>query len=209
MMATPELTIHTDGAARGNPGPAAFAFVIYRDGEVPLEEAGLLGQATNNVAEYQALIRSLERARTMGAKRLVIKSDSELLVKQMQGLYRVKNAQLHDLYMEAKDLCRHFDRVDIRHVRREENAQADRLCNEVLDGALEQGRGARDKGRGLKAADPRPSPLAPSSVRAELIACLQDAAETWADRGTEQLKPEDVWADLEDILVARGLLRRL
>jgi len=202
MKPAPELTILTDGAARGNPGPAAFAFVIYRSGEVPLREAGLLGEATNNVAEYTALTRALERARTLGAKRLLIKSDSELMVKQMNGHYRVKNAELHALYQEAKNLCCQFDRVVIQHVRRSENGEADRLCNEVLDGAWDGSVNAPlPHVRGIK----REEDL--RSVRSELIACLQDAAEIWSSSGTDELKPEDVWGDLEDILVARRILR--
>src|SRR5262249_51058327 len=113
MKPAPEMTIHTDGAARGNPGPAAFAYVIQRDGQQTIKEAGLLGETTNNVAEYTALIRALEHAKKLEGKRLQIRSDSELLVKQMNGHYRVKNAQLFDLYQEAKELVRQFERVEI------------------------------------------------------------------------------------------------
>src|SRR5207253_10930089 len=90
-MAEPGLlTINIDGAARGNPGPAAYAYVIARDGQPVLEEAGCLGTATNNVAEYTALVKALERAVELGGKRVLIRSDSELLVKQMSGESRVK-----------------------------------------------------------------------------------------------------------------------
>src|SRR5947209_11368241 len=88
------LTINIDGGARGNPGPAAFAYVITQDGHLLTEEAGCLGTATNNLAEYTALVRALERAAELGGEHLLIRSDSELLVKQMNGQYRVKNPQL-------------------------------------------------------------------------------------------------------------------
>ncbi len=133
-----ELTIHIDGAARGNPGPAAYAFVISHDGEVALEEAGRLGTATNNVAEYAALIRALERAAELRADRLSIRSDSELLVKQMNGLYKVKNENLRGLFEQAKRLAAKFDAVTIEHIRRQHNARADQLCNDVLDGRWEE-----------------------------------------------------------------------
>ena len=102
------LTIHTDGAARGNPGPAAYAVVITRPGQPPVEEAATLGSATNNVAEYTALVRGLERAADLGLKRLAVFSDSELLVKQMYGEYKVKNPDLKELHGAARDLLKHL-----------------------------------------------------------------------------------------------------
>src|SRR5262245_35757062 len=117
-------TVHIDGAARGNPGPAAYAFVIERDGQPPLEEAGLLGRTTNNVAEYTALVRMLRRAAELGPAPLHVFSDSELLVKQMNGEYRVKNEDLRDLYEEAQELRRRFPSVVLRHVRRADNRRA-------------------------------------------------------------------------------------
>ena len=130
------LTIHTDGASRGNPGEAAFAYVISRDGQPSLEGAGRLGQMTNNQAEYTALVRALEHALELGPQhRVLIHSDSELMVKQMNGEYRVKNEDLRDLYEQACSLRRRFEGpVTIRHVRREQNKRADQLCNEALDG---------------------------------------------------------------------------
>src|SRR5262245_11527498 len=121
MSSADVLTINIDGAARGNPGPAAYAYVIIRDGAVAVEAAECLGKTTNNVAEYTALFKALERAAQLGAKRLVIRSDSELLVKQMNGKYRVKNEQLLPLYDAAKRLARQFDLVTLGHVRREQN----------------------------------------------------------------------------------------
>ncbi len=139
-MAVPSLlTIHTDGASRGNPGPAAFAYVISGNGDDPIEEAGRLGRLTNNQAEYTALVKALEHALELGANhRVLIHSDSELLVKQMSGQYRVKNEDLRDLYEEARDLCARFrGGVTFQHVRREQNSRADALGNEALDGLRE------------------------------------------------------------------------
>ncbi len=126
--------IHTDGAARGNPGPGAYAFVLERDGQPDIEENGLLGTTTNNQAEYTALVRALERALEMKGQRLHICSDSELLVQQMNGVYKVKNPGLRPLFDQAKELCEQFVAVTIRHVPRAQNSRADRLCNEALDG---------------------------------------------------------------------------
>src|SRR5262245_28941536 len=100
-MSTAPVQIHIDGAARGNPGPAAFAFVFSKHGKVIDEDKGCLGEKTNNVAEYTALIRALERAAKLGERQLIIHSDSELLVKQMQGFYRVKNKDLQILFEQA------------------------------------------------------------------------------------------------------------
>ena len=134
MNAADVLTIHTDGAARGNPGPAAFAYVIARDGAPPIEENGCLGRMTNNQAEYTALVRALEHALRVGAEhRVLVKSDSELMVKQMRGEYRVKNEALRGLFLEASRLVRQLGSVEFRHVKRAHNELADRLVNEALD----------------------------------------------------------------------------
>ncbi len=135
MSSPASWKIHIDGAARGNPGPAAFAFIIQKEGAPALEEKGTLGTMTNNLAEYTALVRALERARELGAERLIVHSDSELLVKQMNGEYRVKNPDLRMLYDRARELGGQFKQVVIRHVPREQNSGADRLCNEALDEA--------------------------------------------------------------------------
>src|SRR6266567_3470801 len=136
MAETGLLTIHTDGASRGNPGAAAYAYVITRDGDLLVEEADCLGQMTNNQAEYTALVRALEHALELGPDdRVVVHSDSELMVKQVNGEYRVKNEELRPLYEEAQRLRRRFRQpVTLRHVRREQNQRADELCNEALDG---------------------------------------------------------------------------
>src|SRR5438309_3409907 len=118
MAETGLLTIHTDGASRGNPGAAAYAYVITRGGQLLVEEAGCLGELTNNQAEYTALVRALEHALELGPEhRVLVHSDSELMVKQMNGQYKVKHVDLRPLYEEARDLARQFrERVTFRHV---------------------------------------------------------------------------------------------
>src|SRR6476660_2035087 len=111
-------TMHIDGASRGNPGKAAYAVVLERPGQPVVEEADTIGAATNNVAEYTALVEGLILAAELGVKKLAIHSDSELLIKQMNGEYRVKNPDLLDLYQEAKRLIARFERVTLTHVRR-------------------------------------------------------------------------------------------
>jgi ribonuclease HI len=129
-------TLWTDGGARGNPGPAAYAFVLEAQDGTVLEARGeAIGVATNNVAEYRALVAGLERAAETGVSELEVVSDSELLVKQMRGEYRVKNRALQELSLEASRLARRVGRVTYRAVRREHNELADRLVNEALDAA--------------------------------------------------------------------------
>jgi probable phosphoglycerate mutase len=128
--------LFTDGGARGNPGPAAFGFVLEaEDGTVLAAQGEAIGVATNNVAEYRALLAGLERAVEAGVSELEVVSDSELLVKQMTGVYRVKNAALRELSLEAARLARAIGRVRYTAVRREHNELADRLVNEALDAA--------------------------------------------------------------------------
>jgi ribonuclease HI len=128
--------LSTDGGARGNPGPAAYGFVLEaEDGTVLAAEGAAIGVATNNVAEYRALIAGLERARELGVREVEVISDSELLVKQMRGEYRVKNEALRGLSAEAGRLAGTIGRVSYRAVRREHNELADRLVNEALDAA--------------------------------------------------------------------------
>ncbi len=126
--------LSTDGGARGNPGPAAAAYVLKAEDGTVLDARGeAIGVATNNVAEYRALVAGLRKALELGIDELEVVSDSELLVKQMQGEYRVKNEALRALWEEATDLERRFRRVRYTAVRREHNELADRLVNEALD----------------------------------------------------------------------------
>jgi probable phosphoglycerate mutase len=128
--------LSTDGGARGNPGPAAYGYVLEaEDGTVLDARGATIGVATNNVAEYRALIAGLEKAVELGIDELEVLSDSELLVKQMQGEYRVKNEALRELNDEANSLERKLGRVRYKAVRREHNELADKLVNEALDSA--------------------------------------------------------------------------
>lgn len=203
MNKPPVLHIHTDGASRGNPGAAAFAYTIARDGHDDIEEADCLGTMTNNQAEYTALVRALEHALELGDdSAVVVHSDSELMVKQVNGEYRVKNEDLRPLWQEARDLVRRFKGgVQLVHIRRAENSRADALCNEALDGK--------------RLAMPRASTLArvkPTAARAkplprlqeEAIACLQKAAQAWAG-GVLEPTPARVWGQLAEVLTRHGV----
>jgi len=126
--------LFTDGGARGNPGPAAYGFVLEADdGTVLAAEGEAIGVATNNVAEYRGLVEGLRRALELHLPAVEVVSDSELMVKQMRGEYRVKNAALRSLYDEAVALARTLGDVEYRHVKRAHNELADRLVNEALD----------------------------------------------------------------------------
>ena len=126
--------LSTDGGARGNPGPAAFGYVLEaEDGTVLAAHGEAIGAATNNVAEYRGLVEGLRKAVELAVGEVDVVSDSELLVKQMRGEYKVKNAALRELSLEAAALARQLDRVTYKSVRREHNELADRLVNEALD----------------------------------------------------------------------------
>ena len=128
------LVVHVDGGARGNPGPAAIAAVLAEPGGEVLEERSeVIGHATNNVAEYRALLLGIERARALGAREIDLVGDSELIARQVRGEYRVKDAALRELHAQAIKALRDFDRWTIRNVPREDNARADGLVNEALD----------------------------------------------------------------------------
>ena len=132
--------LSTDGGARGNPGPAAYGYVLEAEDGTILDARGeAIGVATNNVAEYRALIAGLARAAEAGVDELEVVSDSELIVKQMRGEYRVKNETLRALSLEAAALARKIGRVTYTAVRREHNELADRLVNEALDRAESSG----------------------------------------------------------------------
>jgi probable phosphoglycerate mutase len=127
--------LSTDGGARGNPGPAAYGYVLEaEDGTVLAAHGERIGIATNNVAEYSALVAGLAKALEVGVGQVEVISDSELLVKQMNGEYRIRNEALRELSLEAAQLARRIGKVSYRAVRREHNELADRLVNEALDG---------------------------------------------------------------------------
>jgi ribonuclease HI len=128
------LSIHTDGAARGNPGPAAIGVTIKDEsGKLVDTVSRRIGKATNNQAEYRAIIAGLEKAKKMGARQVKLYSDSELAVKQINGRYRVKNTALRDLYAQVVKLTASFENFSISHVRRSRSAEADSLANRALD----------------------------------------------------------------------------
>jgi ribonuclease HI len=128
------LHIHIDGGSRGNPGDAGFGVhVTTPEGKTVAGLYGYLGRATNNVAEYQALIHALRYALAQGAREVNLFSDSELVVRQVAGVYKVKHPDMIPLHREARALLGRFDRATLSHVRREQNREADRLANEALD----------------------------------------------------------------------------
>jgi ribonuclease HI len=130
------VVVHVDGGARGNPGPAAVAAVASSPAGEPLGERKLyIGEATNNVAEYRAVLLGLELARELGAREVEVVNDSQLVARQIGGEYKVKHAGLKPLFTETVQALRAFDRWSVRDVRREQNERADELVNEALDEA--------------------------------------------------------------------------
>lgn len=132
-----KLIINTDGGSRGNPGPSGIG-VCIADGSGKLLETHkkFIGEATNNIAEYKALVLGLSRAKELGAGELVVQMDSELIVRQMQGVYKIKDPGLKPLAVEAKEYIAGFSSVTFTHVRREMNKLADKLVNEAIDEAV-------------------------------------------------------------------------
>jgi len=130
-----KLIINVDGGARGNPGPAAVGVVVREaDGDVLEQHAELIGEATNNVAEYRALLLGIERAAELGADEVELVGDSELVVRQVLGEYKVKKDRIKPLHAAVKEALAGLPSWSIRHVRREQNSQADELVNRALDG---------------------------------------------------------------------------
>lgn len=211
-------TMHIDGASRGNPGPAAYAVVLARPGLPVVEEANAIGKATNNVAEYTALVEGLSLAAELGVKKLAVFSDSELMVKHMRGEYKVKHPDMIPLYQEAKRLAALFDHFAITHVRREQNKRADEIGNEALDG--------RPRKRGQPPPPPLPpreaaggasapkKPSAPakvvtdSNVREDALTVLRSAAQAWAAKGLAAVPVEAVWEQLWSVLEDGGVLKK-
>jgi ribonuclease HI len=199
------ITIHTDGGARGNPGPAAFAYTLERPGQDDIEEKGLLGISTNNIAEYTALVKALEHAKNLGGRRVVVHSDSELMVKQMNGDYKVKNDNLIPLYEAAKKLVRGFDKVEIRHIYRDANKRADKLYNEALDDPssctiLDLEPGIRRAPTPSPAAKPAKAEPKPDAATPKALAILREAMTAWADGEDDAPTPIQVWERLKKLM---------
>ncbi|MEJ5277163.1 MAG: ribonuclease HI family protein [Thermogemmata sp.] len=220
--------LYIDGAARGNPGPAAYAVILQRPGQPPLTQAAPIGTATNNVAEYTALLEGLRLAAAQKVPRLEVISDSELLVKQMQGQYRVRHPELQRLYQAVHELLPHFEQVTFTHVRRDQNAEADRLANAALDGrpsaAMSEPRCANAAAASSSPASaqtqPRPPagdfvpsdgpahpPLPPAAYH-DILAILRSAAQTWAAQGLHALPVDQVWQQIQSVLEEHRLLHR-
>jgi ribonuclease HI len=145
MPQQPDATIHTDGACSGNPGPAGAGYVICDAAGATLAEGAVpIGQGTNNIAEYQGVISSLEKAHELGLRHVVVRSDSELMCKQMWGKYRVKNPVLMKMHVRVRELMREFDQVTFVHVPREHNEDADRLARQAV---VQARQGLAAKGR--------------------------------------------------------------
>jgi len=156
------LIAHSDGGARGNPGPAGYGVVIQDEsGRKVAQLSEYLGHQTNNFAEYQGLIAALEYALQHGPKALKLISDSELLVRQIKGIYKVRNATLQDLHGRAKELINQLDWFSIGHALREQNRDADRLANEAMD----KGMGRTDRGG---------QPLPPVNLQPELEGVIRN-----------------------------------
>jgi ribonuclease HI len=204
MSESETLAINIDGASRGNPGPAAFAYVIRRHGHPVIEEAACLPPTTNNSAEYTALVRALEHAATLGSDRVLIRSDSELLVKQMNGQYRVKNPDLQVLYAQAKKLSQRFREVKIVHVRREDNVRADELCNLALDGDRRTRSASSSTGAQRIAMETQSREKA---TKEEALACLRAAAHAWSLGNPEVPSPDLVLEQIWSVLDENGLFK--
>lgn len=127
------LILYCDGASRGNPGPGAYGFVIMQGEDVVFSEGARMGIVTNNVAEYEGLLKGLEKSIELGATQITVRSDSQLLVRQLNGQYKVKAPHIIPLVQKARRLLVQFKKVEILHIPREQNSMADALCNEALD----------------------------------------------------------------------------
>jgi ribonuclease HI len=164
------LTLQFDGGSRGNPGPAGIGVVVSAADGTPLVTLGrFIGRATNNVAEYKALITAMQEAQKLGAKRVVIRGDSELVIRQMRGEYRVKNPDMKVLYAEAQELLSEFAEAKIEHNLRHKNELADKLANLAMDRRQDVTDVAAGSDLGAPSALDEPAPVAPK--RGDRCAC--------------------------------------
>lgn len=195
------VLIHTDGGARGNPGPAAWSFTLAQSGLPVIEDKGYLGETTNNIAEYFAMVKALQRAQALGVRKILVQSDSELMVKQMRGEYKVKNPGILDLYREAKQLQRAFTAVEFRHIPREQNKRADQLCNEALDAVLVKKPAAKSTAKPQKK-----GPAIQDQVRGEMLACLDACITYWAQGEPNAPSAQEILDQLWSILEEAGMV---
>ena len=226
-----DAIIHTDGGSRGNPGPAAYAYTMELAGQPLIEEKCYMGHTTNNVAEYTGVVKALEHAKELGVRKVLLKSDSELMVKQMTGIYRVKNDGLIPLFKRAMDLTRAFEKVTFQHVRREYNKHADRLCNEAMDERSE-GRipgSSESLARALvpPTAAPAPAPVTvPAVDTSEPVAkkrkprvdfdavqnqgyeILLRAAAEWGGGAVPKVAVGEVWQEIWEMLNETGVIKK-
>jgi len=176
------LTLQFDGGSRGNPGPAGIGVVVRAEDGTPLVTLGrFIGRATNNVAEYRALITAMEEAKKLGATKIHIKGDSELIIKQMKGEYRVKHPDMKTLYSEAQSLLAEFDEAKIEHNLRDKNTLADKLANLAMDrktDVLE----ADDDAAPKAPADPTPKPASSFLKTGEKFVCGNCGCEISVDK---------------------------
>jgi ribonuclease HI len=185
------LTLQFDGGSRGNPGPAGIGVVVAAADGTPLVTLGrYIGRATNNVAEYRALITAMEEARKLGAKRILIRGDSELVIKQMRGEYRVKNPDMKVLYDQAQSLIVNFEKAKIEHNLRHKNELADQLANLAMDRRADV---TEVPGVGASPAEPspldEPSPAAPKV--GDRVACPRCGCSIEI-RTTSKLRPHQL-----------------
>ena len=187
------ITLEFDGGSRGNPGPAGIGVVLRaKDGTELLTLGRFIGRATNNVAEYRALITALQKAKELGARRVTVRGDSELVVKQMNGQYRVKNESLRGLYDEAQSLLAQFEHATIDHNYRHKNALADKLANLAMDRKADvtEVNGGGAAGAATSPLD-APSPVGPKA--GDRFACARCGCAVKVDRPSSlrphQLKP--------------------
>jgi ribonuclease HI len=169
------LTLQFDGGSRGNPGPAGIGVVVSAADGTPLVTLGrFIGRATNNVAEYRALITAMEEAQKLGAKKVLIRGDSELVIKQMKGIYKVRNPDMQVLHAEAQSVIRKFQQAKIEHNLRDKNELADELANLAMDRRADVTElGGKTAAAVAKAPSPLDEPSPQASVAGELHGCLR------------------------------------
>lgn len=202
-----QAIINIDGGSRGNPGLAAFAYIIVRQGESSIEFADTIEKATNNVAEYSALVAALEKCVALKFSNVKILSDSELLVKQMLGVYRVKHPDLQPFHEKSCRLARQIAEFEIEHIRREQNKRADELCNIAMDAVEKKTKTANTSTSQATQTKLPKKTVTDAKVREDAVMCLLTAAQAWSTDGLTQLQPEMVWDQLWSLLEENGLLK--